>query len=98
MMVTLWEQAKTEFSSTAAGLHHLAFTVDSMELVKTAEESVKRLGGKIFHDGIVAHREGAESGGIFFEDPDGTRIEISTGSGAAEYAAPSGNAPTCGFF
>lgn len=45
----------------------------------------------------MPHREGAQSGGIFFEDPDGTRLEIYAKDGASG-AAPVTGAPTCGFF
>jgi hypothetical protein len=59
---------------------------------------VRELGLKLHHDGIVPHGEGQSSGGIFFEDPDGIRLEIYTATGAdAHQAAPSA-APTCGFF
>jgi hypothetical protein len=44
----------------------------------------------------IQRREGAASGGIFFFDPDGIRLEIFTPTGAD--VAPSGTAPTCGFF
>jgi lactoylglutathione lyase len=47
---------------------------------------------------VVAHREGAASGGIFFHDPDGTRLEISVPTGAEGAPAPNADAPTCGFF
>ena len=47
---------------------------------------------------MVAHREGGASGGIFFHDPDGTRLEISVPTGAETAPAPSSDAPTCGFF
>ena len=40
-----------------------------------------RRGLRLYHDGIVPHSEGASSGGIFFEDPDGIRLEIFTGAG-----------------
>ena len=53
---------------------------------------------KLHHGGIVPHGEGASSGGIFFEDPDGTRLEIYAPAGANTAPAPSGTAPTCGFF
>ena len=49
-------------------------------------------------DGVVAHGEGAASGGIFFTDPDGIRLEIYAPGGAESAPAPSGAAPTCGFF
>ncbi|MES2462541.1 MAG: VOC family protein, partial [Armatimonadota bacterium] len=37
------------------------------------------------------------SGGLFFEDPDGTRLEIYAPSGV-EGTVPTSGAPTCGFF
>ncbi len=40
------------------------------------------------YDGIVPHAEGAQSGGIFFEDPDGIRLEIYAPNGAADHGAP----------
>ncbi|MFJ5995167.1 hypothetical protein [Streptomyces sp. NPDC092370] len=46
----------------------------------------------------IQRRERAASGGIFFFDPDGIRLEIFTPTGADVAPAPSGTAPTCGFF
>ncbi len=50
------------------------------------------------HDGVVAHGEGASSGGIFFTDPDGIRLEVYAPRGAEAEPAPTGESPTCGFF
>ncbi|GCB49367.1 hypothetical protein SNL152K_6702 [Streptomyces sp. NL15-2K] len=47
---------------------------------------------------MVAHGEGTASGGIFFHDPDGTRLEISVPEGAQGAPVPHDAAPTCGFF
>ena len=58
---------------------------------------MREAGLRLYHDGIVPHGEGAASGGIFFEDPDGIRLEIFTGAGV-HGTAPSQAAPTCGFF
>jgi hypothetical protein len=52
----------------------------------------------IHHGGIVPHAEGRSSGGLFFEDPDGIRLEIFTATGVGDHVAPHGAAPTCGFF
>lgn len=41
----------------------------------------------------IQRREGAASGGIFFFDPDGIRLEIFTPTGADVAPAPSGTAP-----
>src|SRR5215213_4303851 len=76
IVITLWEQARGPFDAGSAGLHHLSFRVDSLAAVREAEAAVRGLGARVYHEGVVAHREGAESGGIFFEDPDGTRLEI----------------------
>ncbi|MBT2368395.1 VOC family protein [Streptomyces sp. ISL-10] len=98
LALTLWQQAGSAFETTRAGLHHLAFEAASIDEVRAAETRLKGLGVDFAYDGVVAHREGAASGGIFFHDPDGTRLEIYAPSGAEESPAPSAAAPTCGFF
>jgi catechol 2,3-dioxygenase-like lactoylglutathione lyase family enzyme len=98
LVLTLWEQATSPFGVTVAGLHHLSFVVSDIAAVRSAELRVRAAGAKLRYDGIVPHREGASSGGIFFEDPDGTRLEIYAPAGANTAPAPSGTAPTCGFF
>jgi lactoylglutathione lyase len=99
IVVTLWEQSDGAFAGDRAGLHHLAFQVGTIGEVEAAEARVRELGGSVQHGGIVPHAEGARSGGIFFTDPDGIRLEIYAGDGAhAHGEAPAGEAPTCGFF
>lgn len=98
LLVTLFQQSTGTFSTSTPGLHHLSFQVDSVEQVRAAEEIVRRLGAPIFHDGLVAHAEGADSGGLFFADPDGIRLEIFAPAGLSGSPAPTGEAPTCGFF
>jgi catechol 2,3-dioxygenase-like lactoylglutathione lyase family enzyme len=99
LILTLWQQADARFSPRQAGLHHLAFQVDSIDGVRDAEQRVRALGAHLHHDGIVLHAEGARSGGIFFDDPDGTRLEIYTPSGAdRETATVVHDGPSCGFF
>ncbi|MBN6056740.1 VOC family protein [Nonomuraea sp. RK-328] len=98
LMVTLWQQSDTAFSATSAGLHHLSFQVDSIDQVKAVEQVLRELGARFQYDGVVPHGEGAASGGIFFTDPDGIRLEIYAPTGADTAPAPSGAAPTCGFF
>ncbi|WP_043669783.1 VOC family protein [Streptomyces xylophagus] len=97
-VLTLWQQAQGPYDSDRAGLHHLAFAADSIEQVERYEEALKAYGAEFAYEGVVAHREGAASGGIFFHDPDGTRVEISVPSGAENALAPNAEAPTCGFF
>jgi lactoylglutathione lyase len=93
-VLTLWQQSAGTFSPSTPGLHHLAFQVASIEDVQAAERRLERLGAAFAYDGIVAHGEGRGSGGIFFTDPDGIRLEIYAASGAESSPAPSGAAPT----
>lgn len=98
LVLTLWQQSEGAFPAGQPGLHHLSFQVDSIEEVRAAEATLRELSAAFQYDGVVPHAEGAASGGIFFSDPDGIRLEIYAPSGAAEQSAPSGAAPTCGFF
>ncbi|MFI0355775.1 VOC family protein [Actinomadura sp. 9N407] len=98
LVLTLWQQSGTGFSTQTAGLHHLSFQVETIDEVKAAEGLLRELGAGFAHDGVVPHGEGAASGGIFFTDPDGIRLEIYAPSGADTAPAPTGAAPTCGFF
>ncbi|MGV9969743.1 VOC family protein [Nocardia beijingensis] len=98
LVVTLWEQSGGAFSTETPGLHHLSFQVDSIDEVRAVERVLRELSVTFAHDGVVAHGEGVGSGGIFFTDPDGIRLEVYAPSGAESAPAPSGAAPTCGFF
>jgi lactoylglutathione lyase len=97
IVLTLWEQSEGRFDGGRPGLHHLSFMVPSIDRVREAEKKLLLRGTTFAYEGIVPHREGAQSGGIFFEDPDGTRLEIFAPSGAEEGKAPAGG-PACGFF
>ncbi|MER5422435.1 VOC family protein [Streptosporangium roseum] len=98
LLLTLWQQSEGRFATGTPGLHHLSFQVPDIETVHRAEAVIRELGATLHHDGVVPHGEGASSGGVFFEDPDGIRLEIFAPSGADERPAPTGAAPTCGFF
>ncbi|MET9955603.1 VOC family protein [Streptomyces sp. NPDC006339] len=98
LTLTLWQQAEGGYDSGRAGLHHLAFQAESIDHVRAAEAALKARGTHFAYEGVVPHAEGAASGGIFFHDPDGTRLEISVPSGAEGAEAPVESAPTCGFF
>lgn len=98
LRLTLWEQSDGRFSTRTPGLHHLSFQVDDIAAVRAVETVLKELGAPFAYDGVVAHGEGAASGGIFFSDPDGIRLEVFAPSGAQAEPAPNGSAPTCGFF
>ncbi|MCU1654341.1 MAG: hypothetical protein QOK26_1828 [Pseudonocardiales bacterium] len=99
LLITLWRQSEGRFATALPGLHHLAFQVDTPEEVLAVQRNLRDLGADFQYDGVVAHREGGDSGGVFFTDPDGIRLEVYTPSGlAGKDAAPVGEAPTCGFF
>ncbi|TQS25934.1 VOC family protein [Microbispora sp. KK1-11] len=98
LVLTLWQQSEGRFAAGLPGLHHLSFQVPDIDSVRRAEAVVRETGATIHHGGIVPHGEGASSGGLFFEDPDGIRLEIYAPSGAEERPAPRPDAPTCGFF
>lgn len=98
VVLTLWEQSRGRFDAHAPGLHHLAFQVDTVAELEEAERRLRGQNVRFHYDGIVPHAEGASSGGLFFEDPDGTRLEIFCPAGAGDRRAPVPDAPSCGFF
>ena len=98
LVLTLWQQGEGSFEPARPGLHHLSFEVAGPDAVREAEARLRALGGEPLHGGVVAHGEGAASGGIFFADPDGTRLEVYATAGLQEVPAPVADAPTCGFF
>ncbi|MFH9197184.1 VOC family protein [Streptomyces anulatus] len=98
LLVALWQQSEGTFSTTLPGLHHLSFQVDTVEEVRATEDVLRTLGAEFTYDGVVPHGESGNSGGIFFSDPDGIRLEIYAPTGADPADAPTPGAPTCGFF
>lgn len=98
LLVTLWQQSEGTFATDRPGLHHLSFQVDTVEEVRATEEVLRALGAEFAYEGVVPHGESGTSGGIFFTDPDGTRLEIYAPTGASPSDAPTAGAPTCGFF
>ncbi|MBE1586195.1 VOC family protein [Nonomuraea angiospora] len=98
LVLTLWQQSAGRFEAARPGLHHLSFQVADLDAVRRAETVIREIGATLYHDGVVPHREGASSGGVFFADPDGIRLEIFAPDGAGDRPAPSSEAPTCGFF
>jgi lactoylglutathione lyase len=98
LVLTLWQQGEGRFEKQRPGLHHLSFQVATMEDVKQAETRLRALNVPLIYNGIVPHAEGSQSGGVFFEDPDGIRLEIYAPTGAEAGTVPSPGAPSCGFF
>ncbi len=97
LTITLWQQSRDRFDRSRPGLHHLAFQVSSREQIEELEQRLRARGATVLNGGIVAHSEGSASGGLFFEDPDGSRIEFYAPD-VGDRPAPSGSAPACGFF
>ncbi|MDT3442306.1 MULTISPECIES: VOC family protein [unclassified Pseudofrankia] len=98
LVLTLWQQSEGAFPTGLPGLHHLSFQVADLDSVREAEAVLREIGARPFHDGVVAHGEGASSGGVFFADPDGIRLEIFAPVGVEAAPVPTQGAPTCGFF
>jgi lactoylglutathione lyase len=100
VLLTLWRQAEGSFSTAQPGLHHLALRVDSVEELHALQERLADLGVERRYGGVVLHAEGADSGGVYFADPDGIRLEVFAPSGVAATGATaaSEHGPSCGGF
>lgn len=97
IILTLWQQSTGKFSKHTPGMHHLSFQVESMDEVRHIESHLREMQTPFLYDGIVPHVEGTTSGGIYFEDPDGIRLEIFAASGAEELTTTV-HGPACGLF
>ena len=98
LVLTLWEQSKGRFEKERSGLHHLSFQVGTIDEVREIENKLRAFNVHFLYEGIVPHAEAAKSGGIFFEDPDGIRLEVYSPTGVENNIAPTPGAPSCGFF
>jgi len=98
LLLTLWEQSDKKFSDSTAGLHHLAFVLKDTEELKNFEEKIEKQNVKKIYENVVSHSEGAQSGGLYFLDPDNTRLEVYIESGLDEHKPATSDAPSCGFF
>ena len=98
LVLTLWQQSDGRFATDRPGLHHLAFNVPSASDVASAMDRLRDLDLALIYDAVVPHSPGASSGGIFFTDPDGIRIEICTSEGMEAHPPLDSDAPSCGFF
>lgn len=90
-MVTLWQTAEQEANVKTAGLHHLAFQVESAALLRKLEERMKQKNIRLQFDGIGVR--GQEGGflALFCYEPSGIRIELATSE-----KDPSGDIPIIG--
>ncbi len=94
LVLALWQQSEGLFDKSQPGLHHLSFQVESAEQVATFQEKLRQLNVPLIYEGIVSHGAGMASGGIYFEDPDGIRLEIYSPTGVENAPAPTEDAPT----
>jgi catechol-2,3-dioxygenase len=98
LVLTLWQQSSGRFDGGRPGLHPLSFPVPTIDDVRRAEARLRDMQVPLLYDGIGPHGEGAQSGGIYFEDPDGVRLEIYAPDAGQHHDAPTPGAPSCGFF
>lgn len=98
LIVTLWQQAAQRFDASRSGLHHLSFPVANLQELEAFHTRLQELQVPILLGGIVAHMEGAPSCAVFFEDPDGNRLEVFSPTGAEQFETATDQGPSCGFF
>jgi lactoylglutathione lyase len=79
IVLTLWEQSGRRFKKRRAGLHHLAFEANSVEVIGRTKGLLENLGAH-WSEGAHLFAEGPRSVAIHFKDPDGIRIELYTGN------------------
>jgi lactoylglutathione lyase len=97
IVLTLWQQSHGSFAKNIPGLHHLSFQVGNIDDVLRIEDHLHHVNAKFLYEGVVPHAEGMQSGGIYFEDPDGIRLEIFSATGAGDFNSPL-HGPSCGLF
>ncbi|MED1951881.1 VOC family protein [Brevibacillus centrosporus] len=77
-MITLWQTAEQEASVNAAGLHHLALSVESVAVLRQLEERMKERGIRLQFGGIGVKGQEGGTIALFCYDPSGIRIELTT--------------------
>nr|WP_274388071.1 VOC family protein [Salsipaludibacter albus] len=60
----------------AAGLNHLAFALTSPELVDDLRHDLAEREVRLLYDDRYPHAGGADHYAVFFEDPDGLKVEV----------------------
>lgn len=98
LLLTIWEQSDKKFSDSTAGLHHLAFLLKNREELDQFELKLDQFDVRKIYNDVVSHAEGMGSGGLYFYDPDGSRLEVYIAEGLEEYKPATADAPSCGFF
>jgi catechol 2,3-dioxygenase-like lactoylglutathione lyase family enzyme len=60
----------------AAGLNHLAFSLPSTDLVDDLRTDLAARGVRLLYDDRYPHAGGSDHYAVFFEDPDGLKVEV----------------------
>jgi lactoylglutathione lyase len=89
--LTLWEHSGGHFKKHRPGLHHLAFEASSIEEVSRTKGLLENLGMR-WSEGALGCSEGTSLDVIYFEDPDGIRIEVYCPAGAGMSCDTAANA------
>ncbi len=66
------------FDRRRVGLNHLAFHAASREQVDELTESLRERGTRILYEDRHPHAAGDDRYAVFFEDPDGIKVELVT--------------------
>ena len=82
IVLTLWEQRGGRFKKHRPGLHHLAFEAASLEELNRTKGLLDNL-GMHWGEGVATHAEGSSLDVVYFEDPDGIRMEVYGAAGVA---------------
>lgn len=99
VLLTLWEQARSTSDRGIAGLHHLSFEAPSLSALSEVRDALIAHGVRQRQD--VPDAEDPRTGQLFFEDPDGVRIEVFTDdpNGTWPTATCGGDSvPRCGYY
>jgi catechol 2,3-dioxygenase-like lactoylglutathione lyase family enzyme len=85
IFLTIWQQSTGSFSTSRPGLHHLAFQVADADAVVAFEAKLRERNVTLEYGRIVSHGPNSDSGGLFFLDPDGIRLEVYSPTGMSGY-------------
>jgi len=77
-MITLWQTAEREADVKTAGMHHLAFQVESVAVLRKIEERMKQKNVRLQFDGIGVRGQEGGNIALFCYEPSGIRIELAT--------------------
>jgi lactoylglutathione lyase len=75
IVLTLWEHRGKRARKHRPGLHHLAFEAGSMEEIDRIKGLLENLGIR-WNEGVLGCSNRSTPFVIYFEDPDGIRIEV----------------------